>query len=79
MQPNIEANRLIDALGGTGVVAGLCEVTTGAVSQWRTEGIPKARLMYLRVIRPDIFAAQRAAQKKKARAQCIDVGDEGRR
>lgn len=46
---------LIDALGGTSEVAGLCEVTTGAVSQWRNDGIPQARLMYLRVIRPDVF------------------------
>jgi len=50
-------NKVIDALGGTTVVAGLCHVTKGAVSQWRETGIPEARLMYLRLLRPDVFAA----------------------
>lgn len=48
-------SKLIDLLGGTGEVAKLCDVTVGAVSQWRKSGIPKARLMYLRVVRPDVF------------------------
>lgn len=48
-------SRIIDAIGGTGEVAKLCEVQPSAVSQWRTDGIPRARLMYLRVIRPDAF------------------------
>ncbi|SHL41751.1 DNA-binding transcriptional regulator Cro [Nitrosospira sp. Nsp11] len=52
---NIPDNEIIDALGGSSAVAVLCEVTVGAVSQWKTDGIPKARLMYLKVIRPDIF------------------------
>lgn len=46
---------IIDALGGTSKVSEMCEVTTGAVSQWRDDGIPKARLMYLRLLRPDVF------------------------
>ena len=52
---NIPDNEIIDALGGSSAVAVLCEVTVGAVSQWKTDGIPKARLMYLKVIRPDVF------------------------
>lgn len=57
-----EANRVIDALGGTAAVADLCEVNMQAVSQWRRNGIPAARLQYLRVLRPDVFpAAERAA------------------
>lgn len=51
----MDANQIIDAIGGTSAVAKLCNVTTGAVSQWREDGIPRARLMYLRVIRPDVF------------------------
>lgn len=52
----MDANRIIDALGGTSAVADKCEVTTGAVAQWRTNGIPKARLMFLRLAYPDKFA-----------------------
>lgn len=48
-------HEIIEALGGSSAVAELCEVTVGAVSQWKTDGIPKARLMYLKVIRPDVF------------------------
>lgn len=48
-------NEIIDALGGTTTVANLFEITEGAVSQWRSEGIPKARLMYLKLLRPDLF------------------------
>lgn len=50
-----EAGRLIDALGGTSVVAALCQTSLSAVSQWRENGIPDARLMFLRVIRPEMF------------------------
>lgn len=54
---DMDANKIIDALGGTVEVSRLCEVTDGAVSQWRTAGIPKPRLMYLKLLRPDVFAA----------------------
>lgn len=52
---NAEASRVIDALGGTGEVAKLCEVTDAAVSQWRKDGIPRARLQFLRLARPEVF------------------------
>lgn len=51
-----EANRVIDALGGTAAVASLCEVNTQAVSQWRRNGIPRARLQFLRLLKPELFA-----------------------
>lgn len=51
----MDPNKIIDALGGTNEVAELCQVTAQAVSQWRVDGIPKARLMYLQAIRPDVF------------------------
>ena len=60
----ITDNEIIEALGGSTAVAELCEVTVGAVSQWRTDGIPKARMMYLKVVRPDVF--QKATQKEAA-------------
>lgn len=53
----MQANQIIDRLGGTTKVAALCAVTVGAVSQWRAANrIPAARLMYLQAIRPDVFA-----------------------
>lgn len=52
---DLDPNTIIDALGGTGSVAELCEVTPGGVSQWRTDGIPRARLLYLKAKRPKVF------------------------
>lgn len=52
------ANKIIDDLGGTVAVARLCCVTKGAVSQWRINGIPQARAMYLRVVHPEVFPTQ---------------------
>lgn len=61
----MDANKIIDELGGTSAVAELCEVTPQAVSQWRESRIPPARLMFLKLARPDIFGhapkSQRAA------------------
>lgn len=55
-----EHSQLIDALGGTGAVSKLFNLTTGAVSQWRVNGIPDSRLMYLRLLRPDLFEPAKA-------------------
>ena len=52
------ASQIIDALGGTLQVAKLCEVKPPSVSEWRVKGIPKARLMYLQVLFPDVFKDQ---------------------
>ena len=46
-------SELIDALGGTARVAEICDVTPQAVSQWRDDGIPDARLQFLAVLYPD--------------------------
>lgn len=48
-------SEIIDALGGTFCVAKLCEVKPPSVSGWRKHGIPRARLMFLRIARPDAF------------------------
>lgn len=53
----MNSNLAIDLLGGTHEAAKFFEVTPGAISQWRKDGIPRARLMYLRAMRPDIYAA----------------------
>lgn len=47
---------MIKRLGGGAKVAALCEVTPAAVSQWIVNGIPHARLMFLKLARPEVFA-----------------------
>lgn len=49
------ANTVIDRLGGTSAVAKLCECKPPSVHQWRNDGIPKYRLQFLRLARPDVF------------------------
>jgi len=51
----MDANQIIDRLGGTGDVAKLCGLTPSAVSQWRQNGIPRPWLMYLQRARPRAF------------------------
>jgi len=58
-------SELIDKLGGTAEVARICEVKPPSVSEWRTAGIPPARLMYLKVIKPEVFA-NRGTEKAAA-------------
>lgn len=63
----MDSNHIIDLLGGTKRVAELCEVSMQAVSQWRTTGIPKARLQFLMLARPDVFdAARRDNESREA-------------
>lgn len=51
----MKKEHVIDRMGGTSEVARICDVTTGAVSQWRKSGIPRARLMFLRLVKPEAF------------------------
>ena len=64
----MDANKVIDELGGTVAVAALCEVSKGAVSQWRTDGIPNARLMFLKLARPDVFEKHSTSDATKEAA-----------
>jgi hypothetical protein len=50
-----QANRIIDELGGTTVVAQLCEIKPPSVSEWRNNGIPKPWVRYFACLRPDLF------------------------
>ena len=52
---NKKSGEIIDLLGGTVEVSRMCNVTKGAVSQWRVNGIPEPRMMYLKLARPDVF------------------------
>ncbi|MCP3721757.1 Cro/CI family transcriptional regulator [Paraburkholderia sp. CNPSo 3272] len=66
----LEADRIIDSLGGTGEVARIFDVDPAAVSQWRRNGIPRARLHTLRLTQPEVFSdvAQHAEQTAKREA-----------
>ncbi|MDN4061167.1 hypothetical protein QPK31_23385 [Massilia sp. YIM B02769] len=59
MDPN--PTEIIQRLGGTTKTAALCEVTAQAVSQWLHNGIPRAQLKYIRVVRPDVFETKKTA------------------
>ncbi len=54
-----QVRKIVESFGGPTAVALICEIeSTQAVSMWIKRGIiPPARLMYLRAVRPDIFAA----------------------
>lgn len=52
---NTQASQIIDALGGTAEVARICKIKPPSVSEWRDNGIPQARIMFLRLLRPDVF------------------------
>lgn len=51
--PDPIAELVIDGLNGTCAVAELCEISAAAVSMWRHTGIPKSRLQFLKLARPD--------------------------
>lgn len=49
------SNEIIDALGGTVAVARLCEVQPPSVSEWRQNGIPRARLLFLKAVKGNVL------------------------
>lgn len=65
----MDASEIIDALGGTSAVAKLCEVKAPSVSEWRKNGIPPARLQFLRLLRPEVFVGRVAANDDTAPAE----------
>lgn len=52
---NTPAAQIIDAIGGTAAAARLFEVRMPSVSAWRQYGIPRARMLYLKAVRPDVL------------------------
>ena len=62
----MDVDLIIEKLGGPAQVARICEIRPQAVSQWRSTGIPKARLMYLQLLRPDIFVPTLQSQEREA-------------
>lgn len=55
LSSGMDSNLVIERLGGPTAVAQLCDITPQAVSQWRTNGIPKSWIKYLRAVRPEVF------------------------
>lgn len=60
-------SEIIDALGGTFRVAEICEVKPPSVSDWRKNGIPRARLMFLRLARPEVFSQLESSERSRRR------------
>ena len=55
-ETNKEACEIINALGGTTATADIFEIAPSSVSEWRRTGVPKARLMFLKLARPEVFS-----------------------
>lgn len=70
---NTHANQVIEALGGTAEVARLFGVAMPSVSDWKKDGIPRARMMFLQVAKKkelsgiDLEAALSSAAKQAAK------------
>ncbi len=59
-----DAKKIIMEFGGAATVASLCEVSKQAVYQWRDTGkIPRARVLFLQLLRPDLFDASELAPR----------------
>ena len=74
---NTAATQVIDKLGGTAKVAQLFSVAMPSVSDWKKDGIPPARVMFLRVARRKELAGVdlEAATARKAKQQNAAGGD----
>lgn len=62
---NLKKHKALIKLLGTSALMELFEVTKGAISQWRQNGIPKSRLMYLELKRPDLFVESKKSTSSK--------------
>jgi hypothetical protein len=59
-------NEIIDQFGGTTVVARMFDLTTGAISQWRSNGIPPGWRKCFMLMRPELFAPPTPAPDREA-------------
>lgn len=70
-EKNEAAVKVIEALGGTAAVARIFGLEMPSVSDWKKDGIPGARMMFLRVAKAkqlrgiDLAAATSAGTKKR--------------
>lgn len=72
---NTSAIQVIDALGGTAAVARIFEVSMPSVSAWKEDGIPPARMMFLRFAYKKALACVdlHAATAKTSRNRVVQV------
>lgn len=63
MQHEINVSEIVQTVGGPAEMARLCDMKNSqAISNWVARNkIPKARLTYLKVVRPELFRKYRAA------------------
>ena len=59
---NKTAAEIIEKLGGPTKVARLCKTTPQTVCHWKHGKIPNGYMMYLQVVRPDVFQNEGAAK-----------------
>lgn len=52
---NTQATTIVERLGDTAEVARMFEVRMPSVSDWKKSGIPKARMMFIKAVRPDVL------------------------
>ena len=52
---NTQATTVVERLGDTAEVARMFEVKMPSVSDWKKSGIPKARMMLIKAVRPDVL------------------------
>lgn len=69
----MDANKIIDALGGTNAVARICKVSPASVTQWR-EKIPAARLMFLQERFHNLFCELGYAPPNPSPDACSGAG-----
>ena len=50
---------------GTAVLMDMFHISKGAISQWRNNGIPKVRLMYLELSHPELFVTPQKSKSSK--------------
>lgn len=58
------SGEIIDRMGGNAEVRRLCGVSSAAVSQWRRNGIPNARLQYLLELQKSQALSEQVARVK---------------
>ncbi len=52
---NTHATKVIEALGGTAETARLFGISMPSVSDWKKDGIPRARMMFLQATRANLL------------------------
>lgn len=60
-----DPTQIIQALGGPTEVAKIFEITSQAVSQWKTNGIPRSHLRFLRATRPELFSGEETPNREQ--------------